>query len=201
MGSLTSRVGKAAARSRQIEQGNSGRLSAAAMLDCLYCLLGTAALYFWFGDLHRQGTPSRALVAALTLSPLIAGIVLGLRGHVLPMCLHVQWGISNALSAIVPLLGLRAGDLQRLSWRSAGQVLFMLALIALASGVCSLAGTELGGIVHRLRQTKGLDQYAVARAQASRRIRSFESAGVRIAVVVALIGAGGSVVAAVIAKL
>jgi hypothetical protein len=154
MESSTSHVLKPAARSRQIERGNSGRLSAAARLDCLYCLLGTAALYFWFGDLHKQGTPSRALAAALMLSPLIAGIVLGLRGHVLPVLLHVQWGVSNALAAIVPLLGLRAGDLQRLSWRSAEQVLFMLALIALASGLCSLAGTELGGIVHRLRQAK-----------------------------------------------
>jgi hypothetical protein len=46
-----------------------------------------------------------------------------------------------------------------------------------------------------------MDQYAVAREQTSRRIKWFESEGVRIAVVVALIGAAGSVVAAVIAKL
>jgi hypothetical protein len=198
---IKTRVEKAAVRARQAEIGNDARLSAAASLDSLYALLGTAALYYWFGELHRYATPSRAMAAALLLSPLVAGLVLALRGHVLPILMHVQWGVVSAVAAVVPLLGFRSGDFQRLSWNSVAHVLFMLCLVGFAAGLCSLAGAELGGIAHGLRQRKALDEGTLARGRSWLRIRSFHGTGPRVSVVVALIAACAGIITAVIAKL
>ena len=110
MAKVRVRVGKSAVGAGQPDGGNVGQMSAAASLDYLYCLLGTAALYWWFGILHRQGSPSPSLAAILLFSPLVGAVVLGLRGHVLPILVHVHCGATNAIAAILPLVVIGPGD-------------------------------------------------------------------------------------------
>jgi len=192
----------------QSEESNGRRLSAAASLDCIYFLIATAALYFCFGDLHRHGPPSRAVVAALALSPLVGGIVLGLRGHVLPTVVHVVCGGNCAIAAIVAgHHSAGSGDPLRVSWWSVAQVGSLLALIALIAGLGSLAGAELGGAVHRLQHPKALERRPVVagiptkiRAQSWIGLRSFRSA-LGTPVLTAAVAACGAIIAAIIAKL
>jgi hypothetical protein len=213
MKDVRSSVGESVVRECQSEKSNGCRLSAAASLDSLYFLIATAALYFWFADLHRHGTPSRTVVAALAFSPLVGGIVLGLRGHVLPTVVHVVCGGNCAIAAILPLVVIRpgSGNLLRVSWWSVAQGASLLALIALAAGLGSLAGAELGGLVHGLQKRKAITQRrpVVAGipigginmcAQSWIRLRSFRSA-LGTPVLTAAIVACGAIIAAIIAKL
>jgi hypothetical protein len=143
-------VGKSAARAGQHEAGESVPLSAAARLDCLYCLLGTVALYYGFGALDERGISSPASAGFLFFSPIIVGMLLGLRGHVLPLRMHVYFGAVNAMATIGPLLAIRAeAELLRLSWWSIAQVVLLLGVIAFPAALCSLAGVGLGGLVRR----------------------------------------------------
>jgi hypothetical protein len=121
-----------------------------ARLDCLCCLIGTVALYFGVGDLHEHGAPSPVTAALLFFAPLIVGMVLGLRGHVLPTVMHVYGGATNAIATMGPLLVMRSeAEVLGLSWWSVAQVLLLLGLIAVPAALCSFAGAELGGLVHR----------------------------------------------------
>lgn len=191
----------------QSKKGVGYRLSAAASLDCVYFLIATAALYFWFGDLHRHATPSRAVAAALAFSPLVGSIVLALRGHVLPARLHVVCGGNCAIAALLPLLV--SAWVQRpfgIPWWSVARVGSLLALVALIAGLSSLAGAELGGLVHRLQQRQGLERRAaVARIPIDRTrpcvgLRSFRSA-LGTPILTTAIAACGAIIAALIAKL
>jgi hypothetical protein len=121
----------------------------AATLDCLYVLIVSAALYGCFGQHHSQGIPSRALAAVLLFSPVVGGLVLGLRGHVPPIVIHATCGAANAIAAMLPLT-------VRMSWLNVAQIVPMLGLIAFGAGLSSFAGTELGGIVWRSRRRKAL---------------------------------------------
>ena len=129
-----------------------------ATLDCLCVLIVTAALYACFGEHQGQGTASRALAAVLFFLPLVGGVVLGLRGHVPPIAIHVTCGVANAVAAVFPLtvIGAEPGELLRVSWLSVPQVASLLGLVALGAGLSSLGGAELGGIIaEALRTVRG----------------------------------------------
>jgi hypothetical protein len=151
-------------------KGGIGRISAAARLDCFCFVVVAAVLYGCFGALHRRGTPPYGLAAVLFVSPLLGGVILGLRGHVVPFVIHVTCGVSSGLAAILPLTVIQPGSgaLQRLSWLGVGQVASMLGLVALTAGLSSLAGAEFGGIVGRLRREKAMEQSSIARARSRR---------------------------------
>jgi hypothetical protein len=124
--------------------------SAAARRDGLCCLLGMAALYYGFGGVHDHGSASPAVGALLFFSPLIGGMVLGLRGHVPPRHMHVYLGAVNAIATLLPILLFRSGaELTWLAWGSIAQVFSLLGLIAFPAALCSFGGAELGGLVHR----------------------------------------------------
>jgi hypothetical protein len=184
-------------------KGSIGRISAAARHDCFCFVVVSAVLYGCFGALHKQGTPPYGLAAALFFSPLLGGVILGLRGHVVPFVIHVTCGVSNALAAILPLTVIRPGSgaLQRLSWLGVGQVVSILGLVALMAGLSSLAGTEFGGIVERLRREKAMEQRSVARARSRRSTKSRRDwVGPIGPILVALITASAAIVVAAIAK-
>jgi hypothetical protein len=96
------------------------------------------------------------------------------------------------------------------SWWSVaqlGSLLALIALIALIAGLGSLAGAELGGVVHRLQHRKALERRSVVagiptniRAQSWIGLRSFRSA-LGTPVLTAAIAACGAIIAAIIAKL
>lgn len=98
------RQSRAVVRDARAGAAKRGCLSVTATLDYMYLLIATSCLYSLFGYLHRDGTPSRPLAAVLSFSPLLAGCVFGLRGHVLPVALHVHWGVTNAVAALMPLV-------------------------------------------------------------------------------------------------
>jgi hypothetical protein len=204
-------VGASLILERRFNGGNGYGRSASARLDCLYFLMATSALYLSFSELCRHGTLSRALVAALTLSPLVGGILLGLRGHVVPTFLHAQCGGNCAIAAILPLLTIRqgAGQLLRVSWWSVAQIGSLLALITVFAGLGSIAGVELGSVIYRLQQRKALEHRPSAgipigrtttHAQSWSGLRSFRLA-LGTPVLTAAIAACGAIVAAIIAKL
>ena len=143
-------------RPREYGPSNHGRMFAATRLDALFVLLVTAGLSGWFGALHRHGAPSPLLAGTLLIAPLVGGIVLGLRGHVLPITLHVAGGASGALATILPLLGLDPGQgaLEPLSGWSAAQMVSIFVVLAFTSALTSAMGIELGGFFHRMLERR-----------------------------------------------
>ena len=167
--------GPSVARDCQSRTVNVGAPPGATPLDGLDVLIATAALalYVCFGERHGQDASSRALAAVLFFSPLMGGLVLGLRGHVSPLVIHVTCGAANAIAAVLPLIvvGPESRELLRMSWLSAAQVISVLGLIALGAGLSSFAGAELGASVQRWRRQRAVGRRSVAPARSSPRAK------------------------------
>jgi hypothetical protein len=151
--------------------------------------------------LHRQGTPPAGLAAVLFFSPLLGGMILGLRAHGVRTVIHVTSGVGNALAAILPLIVVRprTGAPHQMSWLGVGQVASMLGLVALMAGLSSLAGSEFGGVIERLLRENAIEQRSVARARSRSTKVIRDLVGPIGPILAALITACAAIVGAVIA--
>ena len=167
--------GPSVARQCQPQTVNAGWPPAATPLNGFDVLIASAALalYVCFGELHGQGTSSRALAAVLFSSPLMGGVVLGLRGHVSPLVIHVTCGAANAIAAILPLIvvGPESRELLRMPWLSVAQIISVLGVVALGAGLSSFAGAELGASVQRWRRQRAAGRRSAASARSSPRAK------------------------------